>query len=113
METKELLKVISESETLKWEGAVFALKINSIDYLPSLICNIAEEHGLKLIGLFVNEKEANKLMVHIKVNSLEVVPFADSLSARGFGIEYCSVEYKNEDEIRAKYKTLMDYLDLE
>lgn len=113
METKELLHVISESETLKWEGAVFALKINSIDFMPSRICGIAEEHGLKVIGLFVNEKEANKLMVHIKVNSVDVISFANSLKNRGFGIEYCSVEYQNENEIRANYRTLMDYLDLE
>lgn len=112
METKDLLDVISGSETVSWEGALFALKINSIDYMPSRLCNIAEEHGLKVIGLFVNEKETGKMIIYLKVNSLEVKHFATSLKARGFGIEYCSVNFQNEEEIKDNYKALMDYLDL-
>lgn len=114
VETKEedLLKAIASSQTISWDGAIFTLKMNAIDFAPSKICNLAESHGLKVIGLFVNELEGNKIAVNIKLNSLEIVPFANSLIHNNFSIEYCNVEYKNYDEIRDNYKTLMDYLDL-
>lgn len=114
VETKDedLLKAIASSQTIEWEGAIFTLKMNAVDFTPSSLCQIAESHGLKIIGLFVNELEANKIAVNIKLNSMDVVPFANSLLNNNYSIEYSNVEYKNYDEIRDNYKSLMDYLDL-
>jgi hypothetical protein len=110
--TKDVVKAISNSLSIRSSGSIIVLRIKPNDYSLSDISRIIEYSDAKILGFFIFEVEgSNDIEVHLKLNTTVLKHILATLER----YDYKVVQYFNRedlaDDMDQRYENLMNYID--
>lgn len=93
-------------------GTTLVVSTNHRDYSLSTITQIVESNNARLLGAFVSAVRENQIFVTLKISSREIIPILNDLKRFNINVEAGLHEEPYEDELKARYNSLMNYLKL-
>jgi acetoin utilization protein AcuB len=107
----DLLKYSSEFMSLNEPGGLIVLEIESKNYSFNEISRLVEANEAQIKQLNTNVDAGTGLMeVTIKINKLEISDIVASFQRHEYNVKYYFGEELFENELRANYDNLMNYL---
>lgn len=112
VKTKDIVKGMSNSLTVKSHGSIVVIKMKAIDFSLADIVRIIEYNDAKVIGFFTFEiEETNDIEIHLKLNTSILRNVLATLER----YDYHVIQYFNREDINddndLRYENLMKYLD--
>jgi len=113
LKTKDVVKALSNSLSIRSSGSIIVLKVKPIDYSLSDLSRVIEYSDAKIMGFFIFEVEgSDELEIHIKLNTGVLKHVLSTLER----FDYKVVQYFNRedlaDDIDQRYENLMNYIDI-
>ncbi|MCH5599850.1 CBS domain-containing protein [Niabella ginsengisoli] len=113
IETKHLLKDVSDFLELNEPGALIVLETDSLQYSFSEISRIVESNDAQVTQLNTSRDiESGKMQVTIKVNKLEVSDIVATFQRYEYHVKYYFGEELYTNELKNNYENLMSYLNV-
>jgi len=107
----DLLKYSSEFMSLNEPGGLIVLEIESKNYSFNEISRLVEANEAQIKQLNTNVDAGTGIMeVTIKINKLEISDIVASFQRHEYNVKYYFGEELFENELRANYDNLMNYL---
>jgi hypothetical protein len=112
LKTKDVVKVMSNSLSIRNSGSIIVLRIKPIDYSLSDLSRVIEYSDAKILGVFIYEVEGSgDLEIHLKLNTGILKHVLATLER----YDYRVTEYFNRedlgDDIDQRFENLMNYID--
>jgi acetoin utilization protein AcuB len=113
LKTRDVVKALSSSISIKNSGSIIVLRIKPIDYSLSELSRVIEYSDAKIIGLLLFEIEGQEdLEVHLKLNTSTLANCLSALERHGYYVaQYFNREDAQED-LDSRYANLMKFIDL-
>lgn len=113
IKTKDVVKAISKSLSIRNSGSIIVLRVKPIDYSLSDLSRIIEYSDAKVLGFFIFEVEdSDELEIHIKLNTTVLKHILATLER----YDYKVVQYFNRedpaDDMDHRYENLMKFIDV-
>ncbi len=112
LKTRDVVKALSSSISIKNSGSIIVLRIKPIDYSLSELSRVIEYADAKIIGLLLFENEGEEdLEVHLKLNTSTLANCLSALERHGYHVaQYFNREDAQED-LDSRYANLMKFID--
>lgn len=112
LKTRDVVKALSSSISIKNSGSIIVLRIKPIDYSLSELSRVIEYSDAKIIGLLLFENEGEEdLEVHLKLNTSVLANCLSALERHGYHVaQYFNREDAQED-LDSRYANLMKFID--
>lgn len=113
LKTKDVVKALSLSVSIKNSGSILVLRVKPIDYSLSDISRIIEYSDAKILGMFIFEVEdSDELEIHLKLNTC----ILNNILATLERYDYKVLRYFNRedpaDDMDLRYENLMKFIDV-
>lgn len=113
LKTRDVVKALSLSLSIKSTGSILVLRIKPIDYSLSDLSRVLEYSDAKVLGLFVFElEETGELELHVKLNTTLLKHVLATLER----YDYRVVQYFNREDFSddndQRFENLMKYIDV-
>jgi acetoin utilization protein AcuB len=110
---QRLVKFLAGTFSVDNPGGVIVLEISNLDYSLTEISNIVESNDAKILSVFVSShKDSTRLELVIKINRMEVGAILKTFDRYGYLIKASFGEEMTQENLRDKYDSLMNYLDM-
>lgn len=113
LKTKDVVKALSSSLSIRNSGSIIVLHVKPIDYSLSDLSRIIEYSDAKILGFFIFEVEdSDELEIHLKLNTTLLKHILATLER----YDYKVVRYFNRedpaDDMDLRYENLMKFIDV-
>jgi CBS domain-containing protein len=106
-----LVRVFSETASLKDIGSVITLELNINDYSISEIGKIIESDDAKILSLYVTSSpDTTKMELTIKVNKTDVSRILQTFFRFNYIVTASYQQSDYEEDIKKRYEAFMRYL---
>jgi len=110
---ESLVKFLAGTFSFDNPGGVIVLEVSNLDYSLTEISNIVESNDAKILSVFVSShKDSTRLEVVIKINRIELGSILKTFDRYGYLIKASFGEEETHENLRDKYDSLMNYLDM-
>lgn len=111
--TRDLVKALSQSLTIRSGGAIIVVKMKTRDYSLADLTRIVEYSDAKLLGILTFDAETEgEIEVHLKLNTNTLKNVLATMERFDYQvIQYFNREDRSED-LNERYENLMNYIDL-
>ena len=112
LKTKDVVKALSSSISIKNSGSIIVLRIKPIDYSLSELSRVIEYSDAKIIGLLLFEMEGQEdLEVHLKLNTSTLANCLSALERHGYHVAQYFNREDAQDDLDSRYANLMKFID--
>ena len=112
LKTKDVVKALSSSISIKNSGSIIVLRIKPIDYSLSELSRVIEYSDAKIIGLLLFEMEGQEdLEVHLKLNTSILANCLSALERHGYHVAQYFNREDAQDDLDSRYANLMKFID--
>lgn len=113
LKTKDVVKALSLSLSIRNSGSVIVIRVKPRDYSLSELSRVIEYSDAKILGFFIFEvDDADDLEIHLKLNTTMLKHVLAALER----YDYKVVQYFNRedlaDDIDQRYENLMKFIDV-
>ena len=108
-----LLERFSRDASILSPGGIIVVERNEIDYSLQEIAHIVEANDAKILNCYISSHvDSTKLEVTMKVNKMNIYPILQTFERYGYTILGSFVESEYNDDIKERYDSLMNYLNI-
>ena len=108
-----LTTLIANTGSIKENGGIIVLEINSIDYSMAQIAQIIESNNAKILSSYImSPSDSNKLEVTLKINQVELASIISTFERYDYTIKASYQKSRTDDDVQFKYDALINYLNL-
>ena len=108
-----LLEYFSGSFSFAEPGSIIVLEMSKRDYVLSEIARVVESEGVTIINSFISSGDSsNQILVHLKINQLDVYRVIAALERYEYVIHSMYVEEQDSDIFKDRYESFMHYLNV-
>jgi CBS domain-containing protein len=109
----DLLRYFAHSASFTESGAVLVLEMPRRDYSLAAITRIVEEDDVKVLNSFVTSTpDPENVEVTLKLNRHDLSRVIASLERHGYEVKEMFGELEYADEMKDRYDSLMNYLNM-
>lgn len=109
----DLLRYFANTASFSEPGAVLVLEMPRRDYSLATITRIVEENDVKVLNAFVTSTpDPENVEVTLKLNRHDLGRVIASLERHGYEVREMFGELEHADEMRDRYDSLMNYLNM-
>jgi len=110
---QSLLEHFAASFSVSEPGGVIVLEVCARDYVLSEIARIVESNDAKILSLFTQtEPNSTRLQLSIKVSRIDIEPIIQTFNRFQYDIIASFTEQTDMDDLRDRYDSLMNYLNI-
>jgi acetoin utilization protein AcuB len=110
---QSLLEHFAKSLSVSDPGGVIVLEMSAMDYSLSEIARIVESNDAKILSLFVHSwPESTRIEVTLKINRVELGAVLQTFNRYNYNIKAIFSEQDDLDDLRERYDSLMNYLNI-
>lgn len=110
---QSLLEHFAKSLSVSDPGGVIVLEMSAMDYSLSEIARIVESNDAKILSLFVHSwPESTRIEVTLKINRVELGSVLQTFNRYNYNIKAIFSEQDDLDDLRERYDSLMNYLNI-
>ena len=111
--SEDLLKYFAESSSFRDPGSIVILEIGRHDYSLAEIARIVESEGAIILSSFIRSFEGTQRMeVTVKINSQSIAATLATFERFNYNVKASFNEKQLYDTLRARYDSLMNYLNV-
>jgi acetoin utilization protein AcuB len=108
-----LLECFSKNASILNPGGIILLECNENDYSLEQISHIVETNDAKILNCYVSShKDSIKLEVTLKLNKMNIYPILQTFERYGYLIVASFNEPDYTNDIKERYDSLMNYLNI-
>lgn len=108
-----LTTLIANTGSIKENGGIIVLEVNSIDYSMAQIAQIVESNNAKILSSYImSPSDSNKLEVTLKINQVELASIIRTFERYDYVIKASYQKSRNDDDVQFRYDALINYLNL-
>jgi len=110
----DIINALSQSSAIQNPGAIIILSINKIDYSLAEITRLIEENNAKILSSYVKSdpKDANKLLLTLKINILESTRVIATLERFGYNVVAQFLESEEQENHQDRLNLLLKFIDI-
>ena len=112
VDEKIIHKNISNSLTYKGIGAILVITVQGRDFAPSHMARLVEENGAKILGMMVEQGEAENLKINLKLNTTRVAGIVSALNRFGFKVQDAFMAEDYNKNNHKEYDSVLRFFDL-
>ncbi len=110
---QSLLHYFSTSFSFAEQGSIIVLEMNKPDYSLSEIARVIESENVTILTSFIHtEVSSNQILVHIKINKLDIHRVTAALERYDYKIKAMYTEELDEDVFKDRFESFMHYLNV-
>lgn len=110
---QSLLEHFATSLSVHEPGGVIVLELSVNDFVLSEIARIVESNDTKILSMLVNSySDSTKIEVTLKLNRVDVGAILKTFSRFNYTVLASFAENSDQDDIRNRYDSLMNYLNI-
>ena len=110
---QSLLSKLAETLSVDSPGAFVVLEMSENDYSLTEIANIVESNNSKILSTFLNTYNNSTLIeVVLKLNTIEIGPILQTFDRFGYSIKASFGSDENEEDLKERFDSLMNYLNI-
>jgi len=111
--SQSILSYFSSSFSVKNPGGVIVLEMSENDYSLTEIANIVESNGAKILSCFLGSHTDSTLIeVIIKINKTEMDSILQTFARYNYVVMATFGEDKDIEDMKERYDSLMNYLNI-
>ena len=108
-----LMRLIANTGSIKENGGIIVLEINTIDYSMAQIAQIVESNDAKILSSYImSTPDSSKLEVTLKINELELDRIIRTFERYDYFVKASFQKSAFEDDVQFRFEALMNYLNL-
>ena len=108
-----LITKIANTGSIKENGGIIVLEVNSIDYSMAQIAQIVESNNAKILSSYImSPSDSSKLEVTLKINQIELDRIIRTFERYDYVIKASFQKSSGDEDVQFKYDALMNYLNL-
>ncbi len=108
-----LLKLISNTSSIKETGGIIVLEVNQIDYSLAQIAQIVEGNNAKILSSYImSSPDSTKLEVTLKINQIELDRILRTFERYDYTVKASFQKSSFDDDIQNNFDSLMHYLNI-
>jgi acetoin utilization protein AcuB len=108
-----LLEQFSKNASILNPGGIIIVERNEIDYSLEEIAHIVESNDAKILNCYVSSHmDSTKLEVTLKLNKMSIYPVLQTFERYGYIIVDSFIEPEYTEDIKDRYDSLMNYLNI-
>jgi CBS domain-containing protein len=108
-----LITKIANTGSIKENGGIIVLEVNSIDYSMAQIAQIVESNNAKILSSYImSPSDSSKLEVTLKINQIELDRIIRTFERYDYVIKASFQKSSGDEDVQFKYEALMNYLNL-
>ncbi|MFT5582135.1 MAG: acetoin utilization protein AcuB [Psychromonas sp.] len=109
----QLMKLISNTGSIKETGGILVLEMNAFDYSMAEISQIIESNNAKILSSYImSSPDSTKTEVTLKINQVELESIIRTFERYDYTIKASFQKGKFDDDLQFKFDALMNYLKL-
>jgi predicted transcriptional regulator len=110
---EKLVQKIAETGSIRENGGIIILEMNSIDYSLAQIAQIVEGESAKILSCFISSTpDSTKIEVTLKINQMELSRIIRSFERYDINVKASFQKSSHEDDLKNRYDELMKYLNI-
>jgi len=110
---QHLTTLIANTGSIKENGGILVLEINSIDYSMAQIAQIVESNNARILSSYImSPSDSTKLEITLKINQVELASIIRTFERYDYTIKASYQKSRTDDDIQFKYDALINYLNL-
>lgn len=110
---RKLLAYIANTFSVDNPGGIIVVELSEKDYNLTEIANIVESNDAKILSTFLtNHHDSTRLELVIKVNKIDIGAILQTFDRYGYIIKASFEEDKDQEEMRERYDSLMNYINI-
>ena len=103
--------LIANTGSIKENGGIIILEVNSVDYSMAQIAQIVEGNNAKILSSYImSPSDSNKLEVTLKINRVELTSIIRTFERYDYVIKASYQKSQSDDDVKFKYDALINYL---
>ncbi len=103
--------LIANTGSIKENGGIIVLEVNSVDYSMAQIAQIVEGNNAKILSSYImSPSDSNKLEVTLKINRVELTSIIRTFERYDYVIKASYQKSQSDDDVQFKYDALINYL---
>lgn len=106
-----LITELANTGSIKENGGIIVLEVNSIDYSMAQIAQIVESNNAKILSSYImSPSDSNKLEVTLKINQVELDRIIRTFERYDYVIKASFQKSSGDEDVQFRYDALMNYL---
>jgi len=103
--------LIANTGSIKENGGIIVLEVNSVDYSMAQIAQIVEGNNAKILSSYImSPSDSTKLEVTLKINRVELTSIIRTFERYDYVIKASYQKSQSDDDVKFKYDALINYL---
>ncbi len=108
-----LVKHFARALSVDNPGGIIVLEMTYNNYSLTELAKIVEENDAKILSTFlINHEDSARMDVFLKLNSLDISPVLKTLERYDYFVKASFGHEDDQDELRDRYNSLMNYLNV-
>ena len=108
-----LVKHFARALSVDNPGGIIVLEMTYNNYSLTELAKIVEENDAKILSTFlINHADSSRMDVFLKLNSLDISPVLKTLERYDYFVKASFGHEDDQDELRDRYNSLMNYLNV-
>ena len=108
-----MLGKLAETLSVDSPGGYVVLQMTESDYSLTEIANIVESNNGKVLSTFLYTQDDSSLInVVLKLNIIEIGPILQTFDRFGYSIKASIGDDENEEDLKERFDSLMNYLNI-
>ena len=108
-----VMTLLAKTGSIKENGGILVLEMNSIDYQLSQIAQIVESNNACILSVFMtSQQDSNKIDVTLKVNSYDLTSIIRTFERYDYTVKASFLDGHEDEDMQWRYDTLIQYLKL-
>lgn len=112
IDLRQLNSLIGNTLTYKGMGAILELELASRDFSPAELMRLVELNGAKVVGMMVNERSNDQLLVHLKLNTTILKSILATFERYGYQIVATHLREDDTPGDDERYRSYLKFLDI-
>jgi acetoin utilization protein AcuB len=110
---QSLLDYFALSLSVVEPGGILVLEMSSADYSLAEISRIVESNDAKILSVFITtDPDSTRLEISLKLNRIDLASVMQTFIRFNYNIKAAFNERNDQDDLRERYDSLMNYLNI-